>query len=326
MNTSILKSHQVKDLIKNYPITAFDDLEEWFELRDKVLKHMKSQFITIDGQKYLPKGTMLYHGSLKYPFLSGSYDNNMTFFGLDTTISLWYILELIEESNSRFTFRYPRFGYLYAFRLKENLPITKIIETIIDNPKDYPHCSTYKNVCIGLQFTFRGEIFEESTPNIHSLSIELTLFYNHYKEYLELDSVYLVDPLVLKINATKPKFEPQKAILQKIVEYRVEYDKKIDKKTYNRYYRQSNWHTCEYDCGVKGTYEDVLEHKKMCSKCTHKGSDLKRKNTRKKKMNKYTSLIKQKKNCKVTKKKSKRLDIYNYIKGLKNKLYKYIKD
>ena len=331
MEASILNSHQFKDLIKNYPISALDDLEEWLGLRDKVLEHMKNQFITIDGQKYLPKGTMLYHGSLKYPFLSGSYDNHMTFFGLDTTISLWYILELIEGLNSIFINKYPRFGYLYAFRLKENLPITKIIETIIDNPKDYLHCRMYKNnVCIGPQFSFRGQLFEETTPNIHNLSIELTLFYNHYKEYLELDSVYLVDPLALKINATQPEFEPQMAILQKIDEYRDEYDQKIDKKTYNRYYGQSDWYTCEYDCGYKGTYDEVLEHEKTCSKRTQKGSGLKkqrsglkkRKNTRKKKMkvNKYTKLIQQKQTDKLTKKNSKWLD-----KNLQNKLCKCIK-
>jgi hypothetical protein len=73
----------------------------------------------------------------------------------------------------------------------------------------------------------------------------------------------------------------------------------------------------------------ILEHEKKCSKCTQKGSGLekqgsgsKRKNTRKKKMkvNKYTRLIQQKQNGKLTKKKSKWLD-----KRLQNKLCKCIK-
>ena len=280
MDTSTLKSHKFKDIMTNYPSSALDDLEEWFELRDKLLEDMKSQFITIDGQKYLPKGTMLYHGSLKYPFLSGSYDNHMTFFGLDTTISLWYILESMEGLNSIFTKKYPRFGYLYAFRLKENLPITKIIETILHISKNFLHCTggatttgeedsagdeVYKkNVCIGPQFSFRGQLFEETTPNIHHLSLELTLFYNHYKDYLELDSVYLVDPLALKIHASESEYEPQQAIVQKIDEYQEEYDQKIDKETYNRYYGQSDWYTCEYDCGYKGTYQEVFDHEKTC--------------------------------------------------------------
>ena len=265
MDTSTLKSHKFKDTMTNYPISALDDLEEWFELRDKLLEDMESELIEIDGQKYLPKGTMLYHGSLKYPFLSGSYDNHMTYFGLDTTISLWYILELIEGANSIFTNKYPRFGYLYAFRLKENLPITKIIETIVDNPKGHLHCRMYKkNVCIGPQFSFRGQLFEETTPNIHHLSLEVTLFYNHYKDHLELDSVYLVDPLALKIHVSESEYEPQLAIVQKIDEYQEEYDQKIDKETYNRYYGQSDWYTCEYDCGYKGTYQEVFDHEKTC--------------------------------------------------------------
>ena len=73
----------------------------------------------------------------------------------------------------------------------------------------------------------------------------------------------------------------------------------------------------------------ILEHEKKCSKCTQKGSGLKkqrsgskRKNTRKKniKVNKYNKLIQQKQNGKLTKKKSKWLD-----KRLQNKLCKCIK-
>jgi len=72
----------------------------------------------------------------------------------------------------------------------------------------------------------------------------------------------------------------------------------------------------------------ILEHEKKCSKCTQKGSGSekqrgglkKRKNTRKKKIYKYTSLIQQKQKGKLTKKKSKWLD-----KKLQNKLCRCIK-
>ena len=53
-----------------------------------------------------------------------------------------------------------------------------------------------------------------------SMCFELTLFYNHYKDYFELDSVYLVDPLALKMHDKDVDFEPQKAILQIIDEYK----------------------------------------------------------------------------------------------------------
>ena len=161
MDSSILKSHLLKDTLTHNPFDRSlyqslmnKDKSEWFKLRDKILVHMEDQLIynPLNKQKYLPKGTMLYHGSLEYPFLSDSYKNKMTFFGLDTTISLWYILELMQDSESIFKKQYPRFGYLYAFRLKKDLPVTKIIKTIYKNPKDSWHCRMNKeSVCIGPQ-------------------------------------------------------------------------------------------------------------------------------------------------------------------------------
>lgn len=65
----------------------------------------------------------------------------------------------------------------------------------------------------------------------------------------------------------------------------------------------------------------IRKRTQKCSKCTQKGSGLKkRKNTRKKKIYKYSSLIKQKQKGKLTKKKSKWLD-----KKLQNKLCRCIK-
>ena len=117
------------------------------------------------------------------------YKNKMTFFGLDTTISLWYILELIQNLPSIFKKQYPRFGYLYAFRLKKDLPVTKIIKTIYKNPKDSFHCRINKeSVCIGPQVSIRGR-FHTEMPDLYNISIELTLFYNHYNDYFELDKL-----------------------------------------------------------------------------------------------------------------------------------------
>ena len=206
MDRSTLKSHHLKDTLTHNPFERSlyqsfmnKDKNEWIELRDKILVYMEDQLIEVDGKKYLPKGTMLYHGSLEYPFLS-DLKNRMTFFGLDTTISLWYILELMQDFPSMFKKQYPRFGYLYAFRLKKDLPITKIIETIHKNPKDSWHCRmNNKSVCIGPQVSVRGN-FHEEVPDLYNISIELTFFYNYYKDYLELDSVYLVDPLALKLH------------------------------------------------------------------------------------------------------------------------------
>jgi len=211
---------------------------------------------------------MLYHGSLEYPVFDENLKNQMTFFGLDTTISVWYILELIEDLQYiPFKREYPRFGYLYAFRLKENLPVTKIIKNIHTSVYWTWHCRRDRNsVCIHPQISFRGAIHKH-TPDIYNISLELTLFYNHYKDKLELDSVYLVDPLALKMHVKENDFEPQMAILTKIDEYQDEYDQKIDKKTFTRYFvSEDDSYSCEYGCGYRGTYNEVFEHEKTCSK------------------------------------------------------------
>ncbi len=325
MDRSILKSHHLKDTLTHNPwdrsfYQSFmnKDKSEWLELRDKILVYMEDQLIEVDGKKYLPKGTMLYHGSLKHPFLS-DLKNKMTFFGLDTSISIWYILELIQNLSSLLKKQYPRFGYLYAFRLKKDLPVTKIIKTIHENPKEFLHCRmNNKSVCIGPQSNSRGN-FREGVPDLYNISIELTFFYNYYKDYLELDSVYLVDPLALKLHDEDIDFEPQEAILQKIDEYKPEYNQKIDKETFYRYFiDDKNEFLCEYGCGYRGEYQDVLEHEKTC-KYKQKGSG---KHSRKKILTekKYKKLIQQKKKGKLSKKNKKILD-----RTLKKKLCKCIK-
>ena len=268
-----LLSHHYRDTLKINPFERYQSLmgydhDEWIVLRDKILEYMESLFIVKDGQKYLPKGTMLYQGSLNYPFQPGSLStgnqNAISFFGLDTTISLWYILELMQDSENLSKKEYPRFGYLYAFRLTKDLPISKTINTIYENPKDIFHCKMYKrNVCIGPQISRRGN-FSSFVPELYNLSLELTLFYNHYKEYLTLENTYLVDPLALKLHDNDTSFEPQESILQKIDEYKSEYDQKIDVETFYRYYIDDDNYLCKYDCGYRGTYSDVLEHERIC--------------------------------------------------------------
>lgn len=300
-----LVSHYYKDTLKINPFERSlyqslmgYDRDEWLVLRDKILEYMESLFIVKDGQKYLPKDTMLYHGSLDYPFISNM-KSKFTFFGLDTTISLWYILELMQNSKSFFKKEYPRFGYLYAFRLTKDLPISKTIDTIYENPKDIFHCRTYKSsVCIGPQISRRGN-FSSFVPELYNLSLELTLFYNHYTDYLTLESTYLVDPLALKLHDNDMSFEAQESIIERIDEYKPEYDQKIDAETFYRYYIDDNNYVCKYKCGYKGTYKDVLEHEKTC-KCKKGGKRSNKKGGKRSNKN-HSKLSKRKKGGKRSK-------------------------
>ena len=247
------------------------DKKEWHSLVKKTLEHLYSLLIKKDEQYYLPKDTYLYHGSLHYPFREGSQSkdnkNAMTFFGLDVTISLWYILELIQDLKYKKN-KYKRFGYLYTFRLKEDLPITKIIDTIYENPKDIFHCKWWKNsVCVGPQISIRGN-FNTSVPKIYSLSLELTLFYYYFKDYLEITDIYLVDPLALKINRNDYNFDPRLAIIERIETYNIsEYDKELEKEIYDLYFdNYIDIYNCKYNCGFKGLYDDVVHHEKKHKK------------------------------------------------------------
>lgn len=278
MEYNNLYLHKHKDILN---INPFDrniiqqllgyDKKEWDFLVKKTLEYLYSLLIEKDGQYYLPKGTYLYHGSLNYPFREGSQSKNnknaMTFFGLDVTISLWYILELIQDLKYKNT-KYKRFGYLYTFRLKEDIPITKIIDTIHQNPKDTFHCKWWKNsVCIGPQVSVRGN-FDIVVPEIYSLSLELTLFYYYFKDYLEITDIYLVDPLALKINRNDYYFDPRLAIVERIETYNIsEYDKELEKEIYDLYFdNYEDIYRCKYNCGFEGLYDDVLKHEKKHKK------------------------------------------------------------
>ena len=161
----------------------------------------------------------------------------------------------------------------------------KTINTIYENPKDIFHCRTYKSsVCIGPQISTRGN-FSSFVPELYNLSLELTLFYNHYKDYLTLENSYLVDPLALKLHDNDMSFEPQESIIQKIDDYKSEYDQKIDVETFYRYYIDDDNYRCENECGYKGTYTDVLEHEKTC-KCKKGGKKRSKKCSKRKKKSK----------------------------------------
>lgn len=272
MEYNNLYLHKYKDILNINPFDRniidqlfMNDRNEWSSLVKKELDYLYSFLIKKNGQYYLPKDTYLYHGSLNYPFKEGSQSrddkNAMTFFGLDVTISLWYILELIQDLKYKKN-KYNRFGYLYTFKLKKDLPITKIIKTIYENPKDIFHCKWWKDsVCIGPQISVRGN-FDWVMPDIYSLSLELTLFYYYYKDYLEITDMYLVDPLALKINRNDYNFDPRLAIVERIESYNIlEYDKYLKKEIYDLYFdNYQDIYTCKYNCGFKGTYDDVLQH------------------------------------------------------------------
>ena len=126
--------------------TFRDGVEQMLKYYNKLLKE-------VDGVKYLPKGTILYHGSLVYPFYADSQAvQSITYLGLDMDISMWYIYELLMHQQYGFkslkdkitgSESFKRYGFLYAFKLVKDLPITHVIDKLHLAPKELRRCKKY---------------------------------------------------------------------------------------------------------------------------------------------------------------------------------------
>ena len=276
----------------------------------QMLQYYNKLLKEVDGVKYLPKGTILYHGSLHYPFYGDSQDvKNITYLGLDIDISMWYIYEsIINQQHTLKSLKdkitgsesFKRYGFLYAFKLVEDLPITHIIDKIYLNPKEIKKCK--KDTCLHPQISYRGGDFNYIVGSkIHT---ELTLNYNTYKEYFEIIRVYIIDGLSLHKNHGDIKYNVRDAILQEYKEG-TEYELPISYQEYSEMFVGDIFY-CEYNCGYSGNYEDVLEHEQTCElKAAKKKKKKKRMGKKSKRMGKKSKRMGKK--SKRMGKKSKRM-------------------
>lgn len=263
--------------------TFEDGISKMLKYYDKLLKE-------VDGVKYLPKGTILYHGSLDYPFYAESNTTkNITYMGLDMDISMWYIYELImhqqfgikslkDKIMGKKSFK--RYGFLYVFKLVEDLPITHVIDKLYLNPKDVNKCKGTSSTCLHPQVSYRGHSFNHIVGSkLHS---ELTLVYDSYKDSLEMIRVYIIDGLSLHENHGDMDYNVRSSILQEYTEG-TEYESSISYEKYSELFLGETFY-CDHNCGFSGTYEDVLEHEKTClGKASKKKKKSKRKKSKRKK-------------------------------------------
>ena len=299
----------MEKVYKKDPNTRFegDDIDEFIEGVNDMIKYYKKLLIKKDNNYYLRKGTLLYHGSENYP-LNTKKRNMMTFFGLDMEIAVWYIYEMIMKQKhsttniirSKITDEklFERNGYLYVFKIKEDIPC-EIIEKIYQNPKDTKKCKNKKITCIHPQISYRGDSFnEEVGTKIHT---EVTLFMDTYGESLELIRSYLIDGEKLHNNHTDIDYDVRESIVR-------EYNdsvKRDDKVNYDGFIKLfSDKFVCEY-CDYRGSFDSVLEHEKTCA-FKSRGSSKRNKNKRSNIMN-FLDFLKDKKKIKknMTKKRVK---------------------
>jgi hypothetical protein len=139
-------------------------MSEEFEIEAKkfIKRNMKE-----DLQIVIKKGTILYHGSLHENFVR-SLEGGMLFFGLEPSISLWYILELREQKEDEYQAEITA-GYMYEFIVNTDIVVTYL-------PKIEDQC-TSSNM-LHLQEAYKGDPFrltdEEYEKKPPILSFELT--------------------------------------------------------------------------------------------------------------------------------------------------------
>jgi hypothetical protein len=175
---------------------------EWAKPIENVNYYISTRIL--DKNHCIPVGTKLYHGSLKNVDLlelrDTSRSEQLTFFGIDIVIALWYILEMQMNYDELCV------GKLYEFEVFTPIPVT-LISDLFSNPKDIPHCK--KDVAF-----IHPQVSFHDAANICDLCIEVGMRLQIFKHNLRLRKKYVVDTRILYMNAHKTfkDFNPVRAI------------------------------------------------------------------------------------------------------------------
>jgi hypothetical protein len=212
--------------------TLDKDDPAWAQYAQAMTKsYMEDNSYEKDGVVYLKKGTKLYHGSRenldpRALFKSG---NRITFFGAEPKISLWYILETCSNNPHACESIVPCIapdkhvcyfdretglfksviGFLYTFELVQDLPIGHYWDDIIRHPSETKHCR--QQVCLHPQISYRGSSF--SSSEVHDLSIEVTMPYVRYRDYMTLVNKQVVNVSELALHTNDALYDARNAII-----------------------------------------------------------------------------------------------------------------
>jgi hypothetical protein len=222
-------------LLEVDPYDKFTDSTPNYNYLNKQIKHLlewekTNRLIKKGSRYYLPEGTLLYHASLDGQLDLNKY-NNISFFGLNPEISIWYILEINEsrcEGKSK-KYRPHRYGFLYQFITNVDLPI-EIMPDLYKNPKpgfsgpfkflDRSKCR--KKVCFHPQMTVRGSMEHDRGAKreqpFYEINIEVTMNMSRseYEDKLELENVYVIDTEILRNNRDDFDFDESESIVENV--------------------------------------------------------------------------------------------------------------
>lgn len=180
------------ETIKNIPTVSLQKYQEskisrkeWDPFITSILNHY--------GSEILPKGTLLYHGSLHHPLKTRRKDDKL-FFGTDALIALWYLqesklhaeqeldrkIEILKNDpdpdprdikdleNFTLLADNSSTGYLYVFETKKSIR-GKLLNFDDANPNENDDCSRPPPVCIHPQGAYRAY---PATTFINSMNYE----------------------------------------------------------------------------------------------------------------------------------------------------------
>lgn len=138
---------------------------------------------------YIPKGTILYHGSTEEDLV---FHKGSLYFGLEPSISLWYILELQEKYRQEGAF-------LYMYVLTEDLPYV-YTNRIQDHPSKNTLCE--RHICLHPQFAYHGSMLEEPFYNIaYELTVPNIQDVRNVLFAVSFDVSEIVEELANKVDA-----------------------------------------------------------------------------------------------------------------------------
>ena len=149
------------------------DMSRYYQVDEKDYNHKTVELKILDIVQELyqdhtiPKGTILYHGSLNPNLIEDLKDNKSLFFGLEPSIAIWYTLELYELADKEGDL------FLYIFQLEDDLTYD-YIKKFKNHPSRLKKC--INNPCLHPQFVYHGDpLSDEYIIPSYNISIELTI-------------------------------------------------------------------------------------------------------------------------------------------------------
>lgn len=199
-----------KNTMHRYAYEA-SNLVSW--LKKSLLTTVKSNNKN-ENTYILPEGTILFHSSTMSDFdIKKLKDDRITFFGIDVSISLWYLTEMYTDFKGRFFTENQKkkgIGYLYVFKTTRPLPV-HLLYDIQNHPFGDEKCRT--EVCIHPQHAPHESNIVSTKNGIIDRSIEVTMNLKYFNDAIELIHKYEVDIRTLLDHAYEPEFDPTTAIL-----------------------------------------------------------------------------------------------------------------